>query len=384
MDIALVIREDGTADCGKRCFLKAGCKAFYINDNEETCTMIINAPDGETEVAGVGNGGMLTDLCFNNAFSDQITRKSRFNCLFFSPDQSDEALQEVLDRNNVGANALNTWTHEVVDESNDPFVIQSRYIHVTFPDNEGTDERYRAVYFNIETHIRTGRIVPDRDPRKMTERKRRDSVRIGVLTEEADMKNHQQTAKAAKKQRNEYSQEYSLEAVLAAAIAGEKAATDYILGGGLDMPAGVSVAATGPIELVEFVRRTNDGSIAADCSSETDCTCSRGFIDNGQGCIEMTEEQAATTEAPTTHTTSYSNVVEYLPSLVEKLNAVFQENRPGAGRTHLSRKWDNLSQKFIKKYSNLVKRGCSFPSGLENNVDFDTVNTCRVSLPFIF
>ena len=152
--------------------------------------------------------------------------------------------------------------------------------NVTFPDNEGTDERYRAVYFNIETHIRTGRIVPDRDPRKMTERKRQDSVRIGVLTEEADMKNHQQTAKAAKKQRNEYSQEYSLEAVLAAAIAGEKAATDYILGGGLDMPAGVSVAATGPIELVEFVRRTNDGSIAADCSSETDCTCSRGFIDN--------------------------------------------------------------------------------------------------------
>ena len=96
----------------------------------------------------------------------------------------------------------------------------------------------------------------------------------------------------------------------------------------------------------------------------------------------MTEEQAATTEAPTTQTTSYSNVVEYLPSLVDKMNDVFEDNRPGAGRTHLLTKWNNVSQKFINRYSNLVERGCTFSSGLENTVDFDTINTCRVSSPF--
>ena len=375
-----VLREDGTADCGPRCFLKAGCKAFYTNDNEDTCTMIFNSPDGGTEVAGVGNGGVLTDLCYNIAFDDQVSRASRFNCIFFSPDQSDEVLQEVLDRNGVGTGALNTWTHKVLNGiQGNPYVVQSQYVHVTFPDNDGTDERYRAVYFNIETHIRVGRYNWAIDSQSMAGRKRRESVRVGELTEAADMKNHKQTAKAAKKQRNEASQEYPLEAVLAAAIAGEKDVTDFILGGGLDMPASLSVAATGPIELVEFVRRTDDGSIAADCSSGTDCTCSSGFIDNGEGCVEMTEEQAATTEAPTTQTTSYSNVVEYLPSLVDKMSDVFEDNRPGAGRTHLLTKWNNFSQKFLNRYSNLVERGCTFSSGLENTVDFDTVNTCRVS-----
>ena len=379
-----VVHEDGEADCGKRCFLKAGCKAFYTNQISNTCTMIFNAPTSERESgwSGVRNGGILTDICSNIAFKDQIERRSRFNCIFFSPDQSDEVLQEVLDRNSVGANALNTWTHEVVDENEDPYMVQSRYIHVTFPDNDGTDERYRAVYFNIETHIRTGRVVPDRNPRTLdsTERTRRESVRVGELTEEVDMENHKQTAKEANNVQTEASQEYSLEAVIAAAIAGEKAATDFIIGGGLDMPTGLSVAATGPIELVEFVRKTDDGSIAAYCSSESDCICGRGFIDNGEGCVEMTEDQAATTQAPTTQTTSYSNVLEYLPLLIEKMTDVFLENRPGTGRSHLSSKWNKLSQKFNKKYSNLVKRGCPFPTGLENTVNFDSVNACRVSL----
>ena len=84
----------------------------------------------------------------------------------------------------------------------------------------------------------------------MTGRKRRESVRVGELTEAADMRNHKQAAKAAKKQRNEASQEYPLEAVLAAAIAGGKAVTDFILEGGLEMPTSLSVAVTDPIELV--------------------------------------------------------------------------------------------------------------------------------------
>ena len=375
-----VLIEDGTAECGARCFMKAGCKAFYINDNNDTCRMIFNTPTGSTEMGGIGEGGMLTDLCYNPAFNDQVTRQSRFNCLFFAPDDPD-IVDEILARNGVGPNALNTWTYEVLNAGN-PYVVRSRYVTIDFTDNDGTDERYRAVYFNIETHIRVGRYDWVFGSENMTGRKRRESVRVGELTEADDMKNHKQAAKAAKKQRNDEKPVYPLGTILNVAKEVEKAATDAILNGGLILPEGVSVVATTPIELVEFVQRTDDGSIAADCSSGDSCTCGRGFIDNGEGCVEMTEEQAATTEAPTTQTvptTSYSNVVEYLPSLVVKMDEVFQKNRPGPGRSHLSRKWTNLSQKFLNRYNNLVERGCDFSMGLENTVDFDTVNTCRVS-----
>ena len=372
-----VLREDGTADCGERCFMKAGCKAFYTNINDDTCTMIFNPPTGSTapgQVIGAGNGGMLTDLCANVAFEDQVSLWSRFNCLFFAPDDPD-IVDRVLEYNSFGPEALNTWTYEVLNEN--PYVVQARHIYITWPDMEGTDERYRAIFFNIETHIRVGKYNWVIDSENMTGRKRRDSA--GGLTEAEDAKNHRQSAKAAKKQRNEDTT-YPLEAVLAAAQAADKAATDALLGG-LVLPEGVSVVATTPSEIVEFVQRTNDGSIAADCSTGTDCVCGRGFIDNGDGCVEMTEEQAATTEAPTTQvpTTSYSNVIEYLPSLVDKMNDVFENNRPGAGRSHLSRKWNNLSQKFIGRYNKLAEKGCNFSTGLENTVDFDTINTCRVS-----
>ena len=61
----------------------------------------------------------------------------------------------------------------------------------------------------------------------------------------------------------------------------------------MDLPDGVEVAATGPIETVEFVQTASDGSVAADCSSGS-CECSAGFVDNGNGCEEMTEEPAST------------------------------------------------------------------------------------------
>ena len=71
------------------------------------------------------------------------------------------------------------------------------------------------------------------------------------------------------------------------------------------------------VEIAGVVQVTADGSVAADCSSGT-CECSTGFIDNGDGCVAMTEEQAATTEAPT----EAPKVVDWLPTLVAKLETV--------------------------------------------------------------
>ena len=150
--------------------------------------------------------------------------------------------------------------------------------------------------------------------------------------------------------------------------------------GALDMPASLSVAATGPIELVEFVRRTDDGSIAADCSSGT-CQCSAGFIGNGNGCEEMTEEQAATTQAPvTTQAASSDSVRDWIPSLINKVESVFEDIRPGKPRTHLMNKWQRLSERFVRRFESMSDKGCDLAETFEDNtIDFNTVDTCEVS-----
>ena len=65
----------------------------------------------------------------------------------------------------------------------------------------------------------------------------------------------------------------------------------------MELPEDVEVAVTGPVETVQFVQTAADGFVSANCISGS-CTCSAGFIVNGNGCKQMTVEQAATTEAP--------------------------------------------------------------------------------------
>ena len=104
---------------------------------------------------------------------------------------------------------------------------------------------------------------------------------------------------------------------------------------------------------------------------------------------EATQQQAAPTKAPTTGLTeaqtetatdiSTSSIVGYLPSLVDKINEVFENNKEGAWRSRLLVQWTNMSQIFNDKYLELVEKGCPFSNSIENTVDFDTINTCRVS-----
>ena len=166
----------------------------------------------------------------------------------------------------------------------------------------------------------------------------------------------------------------------------ESQATDFILNN-LVLPAGVEVVATSPIQTVRQVQVTADGSIAADCISGT-CSCSTGFIDNGDGsCVENAENQVITTTAVTTTETSSvteDNVTEWLSLLIEKMESVFENDRPEKGRRGLFKKWQKVSRKFKNKYLSLKQKGCSFSDTHGNNindvtiVDFYTIDACRV------
>ena len=112
----------------------------------------------------------------------------------------------------------------------------------------------------------------------------------------------------------------------------EQEATNFILNGGLELPDDVEVAATGPVELVEFVQTTADGSVAADCSSGT-CECSDGYVDNGNGCEEIAAEQPTTTQAPapttqstTTRapTTTKPPALNWISTLNDKMESIFR------------------------------------------------------------
>lgn len=104
--------------------------------------------------------------------------------------------------------------------------------------------------------------------------------------------------------------------------------------------------------------------------------------------IEATLQELTPTKAPTTSSTeaktetstesSTSSIVEYLPSLVDKINDVFENNK-GSWRTRLLEQWTTVSQIFNDKYLELADKGCSYSNGIENTVDFDTINTCKVS-----
>ena len=362
-----VIRESDTSNCAKNCFEKAGCSAFFLDANE--CSYIIGTYETSQNDDVIESGNLSANrLCPSNPFKSYYTRRSQFYCLIWAPAQA-ENLADLIIQENTGNpdSPLGVWSFQTPSTENSvmsPFnylsenaiISSSQYVTLSMPDMEGNDGRYIPVLFSIETHIRVGR--------KQTNRKRRSAA--DILAE--------------------------IEAI-------EQQASSFILDGAMTFPDDVKIAATSPIETVEFVQTAADGSVAADCSSGT-CECSVGFIDNGNGCEQMTEEQAATTQAPTTtqvstttkvHTTTKTtaksttqgatvSAVNWIPSLVDKIEAVFEQNRPGKSRVHLLKKWETLSSKFVGRFRKLSRNGCEFvDTYTDNSVDFDTVEICRVS-----
>ena len=345
LDEKNVVQEQGfsSTNCARRCFGRAGCSAFFYDGDE--CSYIIGAYSSSVESnTQVALSGALNGICPSTAFRSSFTRRSQFYCLIWAPDEADDITDRIVAVNTGNSDTpLRQWIFE--GRTDNPLIRTSQYISISMPDMEGiqdtdkSDTRYRQVRFSIETHVRIAEdasqiFIP-------SERRKRSPTDLDeILTE--------------------------IEAI-------EQQASDYILNGDMALPDNFEVAATGPIETVEFVQTSNDGSVAADCSSGT-CKCSPGFIDNGNGCEEMTEEQAATT------TVQSGSASDWPLILVEKLTKVFADNRPDKPRTELLKKWQKLSRKFVKRYETVAANDCQFSENYEDDsVDFDSINTCRVS-----
>ena len=342
-----IIHQTDSSNCAAKCFETAGCSSFYVDNNG--CTYIIGRASKMVANNAVTESGMLHSLCPSNAFQNTFKKVSEYYSLLQTPDDAQNLADSIVERNTGNPNTpLHVWSFET--RSNNPLTTSSQYVSVSLPDMQGNDAQLRVVRFSIETHVRI-----------------------------------ELTGQSGRKRRSDE--------VLAEIEAIEQRANNFIRDGGMELPDGVEVLAISPIETVEFVQTAADGSTAADCSSGS-CQCSTGFIDNGNGCEAMTEEQAATTQAPTTQApttqaptvqvqvTDGESVTEYVQSLVDKIETVFEDNRPGKPRTKLLKKWQKLSDKFEGRYSMLADvKGCDFVGSYEDNsVDFDSVKKCRVSI----
>ena len=117
-------------------------------------------------------------------------------------------------------------------------------------------------------------------------------------------------------------------------------------------------------------------------SSDNPGVCSGKNIQSGP-CT--TQGTCSTTTATTTITTALTQPQDWFSLLMTKIEAVFEENRPGKPRTHLVKKWKSLTEHFIQRYEALANSGCEFADTYENNninIDFDTVDACKVNFEF--
>ena len=351
-----IVRESGP-NCVARCFERAGCSAFFITGdymlNNTVCSFIIGDTNGIKKNSEVVDAGKISPLCPMDAFTNTYTLTSKFLCIFFAPSEFQSIADAIVEQNTGNSNTpLRTWnfttynstyTHNFTTYHTSPIKSSSQYVSVGMINTSGNDARYRAVEFTIETHVRVW--LESRGRKTKKQRK------IMPRTDE----------------------------ILAEIKAIEGNATSFILDGDLELPENTEVAATGPIETVEFVQIAADGSIAADCSSGT-CECSDDFIDKGNGCEEIVEEQA-TTLAPTTTKVPVFSPIESINSLLGKLESVFEENRPGKPRTHLMTKWKKLESKSIQRHNQMKSNGCQFADSFEfDGIDSDTASVCLVSL----
>ena len=381
MDDKNVIRDSGSTNCAAKCFETAGCSSFYVDD--DGCTYVIghsirNKNDAITEA------GMIHDLCPTKAFTSTFIRRSQFFCLIWAPNEADNIADSIVRSNTANSNTpLRAWSFETKTSSGNPMYASSQYVSVSMPNMSGTDRRYRPVIFSIETHVRVGQNQFSRRRRSVD--RESELISVGEISSVTDEKIFRQFKKEAKKVGKQRSMMPRTDDILAEIAAIERQATSFILDGGMDLPDGVEVAATGPVETVEFVQTVSDGSVAADCSSGS-CECSAGFIDNGNGCEEMTEEQAATTQAATTQApattqaVSSDSVRNWIPSLINKVETVLEDNRPGKPRNHLMKKWQRLSERFLERFESISDKGCDLNESYEDNtIDFSSVDTCEVN-----
>ena len=287
-----VIYEWDLENCTEKCIFKAGCIAFFIEN--DLCHHIMDSIDGYSKISTsistlpvsstatsttafstlsssslvpsfypdgaetsyITQSGILSDHC-QPSVGDTIIRDSQFYCLFRYPNTlSEDQRERILRENNFEIGfPLETWVFE--NSKINPSVFTSQYV---FFDFEGDDEGENVSSENAEQRYRPGRFkiqTYTRDFGNALRRRRQSSERnISAILEE-------------------------LEEIEAKAVG-------WILGY-LNLPEGIEVRATSPVQVLSIRQITNDGSISADCSSGK-CVCNENYIDNGAGCVEKTEE----------------------------------------------------------------------------------------------
>ena len=106
-----IIRETGQVNCAVRCFEKAGCSAFFVDNNG--CTYIIGEASYGDQNDNVTHSGTLNNLCPSTSFTSTFTRRSQFFCLIWAPNQGDTLADSIVAQNaGNSANLLRSWSFE--------------------------------------------------------------------------------------------------------------------------------------------------------------------------------------------------------------------------------------------------------------------------------
>ena len=370
--------------CAHKCFSKAGCTAWWTTVEPESCKLVIGPTEYRTTIelnctetqpdsteGRVTESGRIDKLCPEPYIKNELYEERLYDWFYLGLkeehgiDDPDELRKEIIANFTEETGEINQWVFKTHSEN--PPITQSQFIEMRIENiwvyDDDYDENYDLissvivgqegfrVRATVKTHVRTGH------PTAIHGRKRRaeeDSRAMMPKTED----------------------------MLAVINAITQEAFDYIEK--IKFSDHVKLIAKTPIETVQLVQKTADGSIAADCSSGS-CQCSKGFIDNGNGCTEMTPQQAATTPAPTTQApTTPTQTRDWIQSLVDKIQEIFEADRPDKARPHLLKKWEKLSDKFIARYELMEKSGCDFADTYDDDsmrtvLDFDTIDACRVS-----
>ena len=245
-------------ECAASCFDRAGCSSFFQIGSDCFMTM---GPTKLIESSAVSTSGRLTNFCPNSAFTNGYSSRSEFYCLFDYAGSTPEASlgDGLVDIANwypdydipVYDFPLNEWVLE--EPSGSPLIAKSQFIELTYPTSEDSNglpdplNGYRYYKFTIETHTR------------------------------------QKYSASGKKRRSGSS------TALEELKTNENSAISYIMTS-LPFPADFSLLYTSPVINIYTKQVSSDGSTVADCSSGS-CNCSRGYIDNGDGCEVMTVEQ---------------------------------------------------------------------------------------------
>ena len=258
-----VIKEpkSDTYSCSSQCIEKAGCNFFYQDENN--CNIIIGSATNTVENSNIVVSGQLSNVCPNSALTNGYNRRSEFLCLLDNRESVDDdavdalgtdLIDDILTYLNMSF-PMNEWSFDQATE--EPLIAKSRYVDISLAsryeryaeDLHSPLDGYIWFKFTIETHTR------------------------------------QQISSNSKKKRSTTSND-ALEELRTL----EDYAVSFIMTS-LIFTAEISVSFTSPVMNIYTRQVTPDGNVAADCSSGY-CECSKGYIKNGNDCVEMTHEQS--------------------------------------------------------------------------------------------